>query len=252
MKFRFSCALVLVSAVLLMVPQDSTQLRREIDSLRQERDSLRVRVAQLETWLRTLGVDPSVPNPLGLPNGTLVMKVEEIRPYSASDDDRRRTVALTGAVNGIKSQMSANRKKFDDKDTGALDRRNLSSEYRGLQAELVKAEKALRDWQEFLRQQYWLLGWDGARDAIVRTTVPDDPLVKALQVGQFVAWEGEVIQFALGRPAAYDYSMYVGTNIRAVVAPPGFRDRSSSREPAWLKGNAPLTLPREVIDRIGQ
>lgn len=86
----------------------------------------------------------------------------------------------------------------------------------------------------------------------MRTTIPDDPLVKALKVGQYLAWEGDVLKFALGRPAAFDYSLYLGSKMRVAGAPPGFQPRPAGREYAWLNDWSVLTLPIDAVDPTGR
>lgn len=151
---HFAAGAVIVGASFLVGPQDPVQLQREIAKLRQERDDLRVRVAQLEAWLQAVGINPSVPNPLGLPNGALVMQLEEVRPYHTSASDDERLIRMNAEVRRINERIKANREDYADEDTTGLERRRLIDEHKDLRLELLKAERDLTAWRDFLRQQY--------------------------------------------------------------------------------------------------
>ena len=77
------------------------------------------------------------------------------------------------------------------------------------------------------------MGWDGARDIMLWTDGIAYRVIQPLAVGQYMRWEGDRVEVALGRPGHADFATYKAHKVEGVRGPANFKARPLNRKPLW-------------------
>jgi len=205
---------------------------QRIVHLERENEALKAEVRRLEGALIALNVDPKSTQLIYGYRGPHVMELEEVRPYRLSEAETAKIESNTVRIADLRKTIEKIQKEQLPKADAAPARQ--------LREQIVRIEREIRDLEtgiERLRaaesEHFWLLGWDGVRDIMLRTRRPNEAFPRNVRVGQFVTWEGDMVDSALGHPADSDFATFIGDRLSVAVQPSGYQKRPPRRTAVW-------------------
>lgn len=209
--------------------------------LKAENEQLKKRVAELESWLVSMNLDPSNPPPPAKAEpGARLLLIEEIREAEWDGAQQAYERKLVEAVKTAENKLESARKGNEPIAT-----------IRSLTLELRAAERELVAWNTAVTDAYFILGWDGHQDIIVYLPKERIEFIRTIRIGQYATFHGELTDSALGQPTESAWSLYTARRLVITQAPAPPMFRPSGRTPVWEGGRqvwVSAPQPRVPVD----
>ena len=217
-----NCRLIIATAAVVA----AVALQPAPVDLQAENLQLKKRIAELESWLVAMNLDPNNPPPPAKAEpGARLLMIEEVREATWDAAQQSHESKLIKAVTSAETKLEEAREKKEPIAT-----------IRSLTLELRAAERELVAWNTAVTDAYFILGWDGHQDIIVYLPKERIEFIRTIRIGQYATFHGEITDSALGQPTDSAWSLYTARRLVITQAPAPPMFRPAGRTPVWEKG----------------